>query len=306
MRDPIVTVIILTKDRHELVRAAIRSALNQTVADIEVIVVDDESTVPVRIDIEDARVRLVRNERNLGMSASRNIGLEAARGLYVTYLDDDDELLPDMVRTSLHTIRVSALPAPVAALSAMVVVNSDSSIHEMRYPVTLPRGSQWNLSHVERGSFMANNTLFVQTTVLREAGGWDERLLAYEKADLFLRLNSICSLQGTDDVTYRMLNHTGPRVHSRHVAYGDAMVLTDNKHAGAFRMHSVQRGHRLSVAATYYLKGGRWSSAVRTSVRALRYYPASGLVWTRFAASICGPIGLALYRGLRRQWSRLR
>lgn len=91
------SIIIPSHNSNGPLRNALKSCLAQTFADFEVIVIDDASREPaesVCADLADPRVRCFRNERNLGASASRNIGLDAARGDYVAFLDADDLYLP--------------------------------------------------------------------------------------------------------------------------------------------------------------------------------------------------------------------
>lgn len=70
------------------------SALAQTWSDLEVVVVDDASSPPVR-EFQDPRVEVVRLSEPCGTAAARNAGIDRSRGELVAFLDDDDEWLPD-------------------------------------------------------------------------------------------------------------------------------------------------------------------------------------------------------------------
>ena len=100
---PEVSIIIPTRDRPALLRRSIASALAQTGAGIEVVVVDDGSDPPARVDGSDAVV-LVRTA-NRGASAARNAGLARARGAHVMFLDSDDWLEPGAVADLAGTLR---------------------------------------------------------------------------------------------------------------------------------------------------------------------------------------------------------
>ena len=106
----LVSVIIPTyKRKLDYVSNALQSVLNQTYDDIEIIVVDDSpNDFPYRDEIKnyieklnDDRVIYIRNEKNLGGSLSRNVGINASRGEYITFLDDDDEYMPGKVEKQL-------------------------------------------------------------------------------------------------------------------------------------------------------------------------------------------------------------
>jgi GT2 family glycosyltransferase len=99
---PVVSVIVPTLDRARLLEVALRSALDQTFQDFEIIVVNDAgaSVAPVIARLGGAgKIRYIENASRRGHGGARNVGLRAARGRYVTYLDDDDVLHPDHLET---------------------------------------------------------------------------------------------------------------------------------------------------------------------------------------------------------------
>jgi hypothetical protein len=98
----IVSVIIPTRNRSERVRDAIRSVLEQSYPNLEVIVVDDGSTddtMAVLEAISDPRVRRHRNDVSVGEGATRNAALDLARGDIVCFLDDDNTFDRNWVRS---------------------------------------------------------------------------------------------------------------------------------------------------------------------------------------------------------------
>jgi glycosyltransferase involved in cell wall biosynthesis len=195
------TIIIPTNDRPELLERAVASALAQTVPDIQVVVVDDGSAEPVRFERPDPRLLVLRNPRALGASAARNLGLKVAAGRWVTFTDDDDELLPDMVQVSLEAAERSTLPGPVAVLSGVEVVDAHGQVVETREPISVAR--QPPPYHQAPGDGFAQdaNTLFTPTEVLRALGGWDETIRGWEMDDLLIRLVEHCSIQASPQVT---------------------------------------------------------------------------------------------------------
>ena len=97
--DTLVSVIIPTyKRKLDFVSKALQSVLNQTYPNIEIVVIDDSpDDFPYRDDIKNYidglktdKILYIRNEKNLGGSLSRNVGINAAHGDYITFLDDDD------------------------------------------------------------------------------------------------------------------------------------------------------------------------------------------------------------------------
>ena len=106
-RPPAVSVVLIFLDAEPFLDHAIRSVRAQTLEDWELLLVDDGSrdgsgAIARRHAAEAAgRIRCLEHEggANLGMSASRNLGIAHASGRYVTFLDADDVLLPDALRT---------------------------------------------------------------------------------------------------------------------------------------------------------------------------------------------------------------
>ena len=99
--EPIISAIMLTYNREQLVSRAIESMLSQTFSDFEFIIVNNGSTdhsgeIADEYARKDGRIRVIHRERgNIG--SGRNTGLDASRGEYVTFVDDDDWCEPDFL-----------------------------------------------------------------------------------------------------------------------------------------------------------------------------------------------------------------
>jgi glycosyltransferase involved in cell wall biosynthesis len=101
-----VSIIVPTYGRPQFLHAAIRSLLEQTYSNIQVIVVDDASPEPVVLseELADDRVKIIRHVVNQGPGAARNTGLAHALGELVAFLDDDDRYTPDRVERGVREI----------------------------------------------------------------------------------------------------------------------------------------------------------------------------------------------------------
>ena len=106
-----ISVLMLTYNREKLVSRAVESVLNQTYQDFAFIIVDNGSSdksgeIADRYAARDGRVRVIHRERgNIG--AGRNTGLDAARGEYIAFLDDDDWVEPDFLEFLMELVQGS-------------------------------------------------------------------------------------------------------------------------------------------------------------------------------------------------------
>jgi hypothetical protein len=106
--EPLVTVVMATYNRSNIIGYAIRSLLQSTVRDWELIVVGDactDDTEAVVAAFADPRIRFIGLPRNIGeQSGPNNVGVDAARGAYLAFLNHDDLWMPDHLERSLAVL----------------------------------------------------------------------------------------------------------------------------------------------------------------------------------------------------------
>ena len=167
---PLVSVVIPTFGRPELVRRAVGTALAQTIRELEVIVVidgDDPATGSVLAAVDDDRLRVIRHPERRGAGRARDTGADAAAGEWVAFLDDDDEWLPDKLAAQLAA--APAQPHVLMTLSRVVSASGDfirpAEIYDGSIPVdewlfdrrTWTRGGE---SFLQTSSLMMPKALF--------------------------------------------------------------------------------------------------------------------------------------------------
>ncbi len=97
MKTPLVSVIMPAYNAEKYISDSIDSVLNQSIQNLELIIIDDNSqdnTTKIINKYNDPRIVLIINTNNLGVSETRNIGISAANGKYIAFLDSDDIWLP--------------------------------------------------------------------------------------------------------------------------------------------------------------------------------------------------------------------
>ena len=141
---PSVSVVIPTHQRPGLVLAAVRSALEQTLRELEVIVVVDGRDPETRTALEgvtDARLIVHVPERHLGNADARNAGVGLARAPWIAFLDDDDTWLPTKLDRQLAVAQRAACPFPI--VSCRLIVRD--ALGDRLWPRRLPgQGEHWS------------------------------------------------------------------------------------------------------------------------------------------------------------------
>ncbi|MBE9061416.1 glycosyltransferase family 2 protein [cf. Phormidesmis sp. LEGE 11477] len=273
----LLTIIIPTYNRPQMVELAVESALAQTIETsgkgIEVLVVDDHSPDPLSLP-KHPRLRAIRLPKNCGGAAARNEGARAALGKYITYLDDDDQLLPGMAEAAIRALRDSPLPPPVAVLTGIEVVNQSGEVLKTRWPPVLPKGSHFSLEKISPDkSFLTKQTLVVEREVLLGIGGFDETFQSRVHSELFLRLNQVCSLMGLPIITYRLMAHEGYRVSSNPDLRQTSFKQLIAKHRSLFEAHPAQFAKFLYEHARKSSKSGQKQAALKALAWAFKVHP---------------------------------
>jgi glycosyltransferase involved in cell wall biosynthesis len=193
--EPRVSVVVPTYQRADRVGGAIDSALDQT-HPVEVIVVNDGSTDETRAVLERYadeydRVRVRHNDRNRGISYTRNRGIEAARGEFVCQLDDDDRWHPRKVERQLAAFDRLAdhgvdPEAYCGVYCAGVVRDADGEI--VRRVDTGVAGDLWP-DVLARFEVIPHSGQLVRRTALEAVDGYDESFPRGVDWDLAIRLS---------------------------------------------------------------------------------------------------------------------
>jgi glycosyltransferase involved in cell wall biosynthesis len=224
---PRVTVAVSTWNRAHLVGRAIASVQAQTFKDIEILVVDDgstDATPHVLGRIDDPRLRIIRLDRNGGISRTRNTAIVLARGEWLAFLDDDNEWAPDYLSRQLTL---------AASRPGVDVVYCRAWRHDERLgndgviPEVIREGRVFR--HLLRGWMLLLSSALLRRSTLVAIGGLDEELKASEDRDLWLRLAQRSDFAGTPDVLVVRHHHQGARLSRNYRLIARDAALLDAK-----------------------------------------------------------------------------
>ena len=178
------SVVIPIYNRKSLIRRALESVLNQTVAPREIIVVNDGSTDGVNEMLRTAYPEVtVLNQNRRGVSAARNVGIHAAQFEWIAFLDSDDEWLPTKLERQARLLTDN--PSLRICHCDEIWIRNGVRVNEKK-------------RHAKRGGWIFEDCLplcvispsavAIHSTVFSDMGVFDENLPVCEDYDLWLRI----------------------------------------------------------------------------------------------------------------------
>jgi glycosyltransferase involved in cell wall biosynthesis len=187
---PLVSVVVPTFDRPELLARALTSIQEQTLDSIEIIVVNDggcgvESVVEKRDG--GSNISYVRHDRNRGLAASRNTGIKMARGKYIAYLDDDDLFYPQHLETLFTFLETSDFRVAYTDAYAAVQEKINGQWKTKTRHLVYSRDFDDQMILVE--NYIPVLCLMHERSCTKEVGLFDEEFSVHEDWEYWIRLS---------------------------------------------------------------------------------------------------------------------
>jgi glycosyltransferase involved in cell wall biosynthesis len=223
---PKVSVIISTYNGEAHLQEAIESILQQTYSDFEVIIVNDgstDATGEILRNFEDARIRILTNERNLGITASQNRAIAAATGEYLALMDHDDISLPHRLQTQVDFLNAHHDIGMLASNSFNI-----NEKNEVLYTASFPTDEvafKWNTLVLACPNI--HTTLMIRRSALEEVGGYGSAYKYagdYELISNLIRTHRVANLE-EPLVKWRAHDKSTSRTHVAKLM-GEAMSIT--------------------------------------------------------------------------------
>ena len=201
--EPLVTVIIPTFNRPELLRGAIGSILEQTYKNWDIIVINDAG-----IDVESLilslnqtqRIHYINQEHNCGPCAARNAGLVLAQGDIICFLDDDDRFLPNHLETVVSALRQPEIELVYTDARYVQEVIENGQRRVLTYSAPY-RGIPYSRNRLLVENFIPINTWALRRELILRAGLFAENYTALEDWEFLLRLTALTEPKPIRQVT---------------------------------------------------------------------------------------------------------
>ena len=216
-KNPLVSVIIPTYKRPDMLGRAINSVLNQTYKNIEIIVVDDndedseyrketEEFMNQYSDIDN--LVYLKHKFNRGGGPARNTGIENSMGEYIAFLDDDDEFLPQKIELQVEAFLNSDI-------DKLGLVYCGIEIRDEKNNIIKYQGVNAEINPLDHHlieNIAPGPTIFTKKSILKELNGFND-LISGQEYDLTLRiLKKGYNVKYVNDYLVIVYRHTQERI----------------------------------------------------------------------------------------------
>lgn len=280
---PLVSVILPTRDRPELLPRAVASVLAQTEADLELLIIDNnrrESPVRGEKWSADTRVKVVSAPEAASAAAARNAGLHAAQGTWISYLDDDDAYRPEKLERQLQLAESTG--------AGVVLCGAEFHLQGRSREVQCDR-PRWQGDELILKARWNTPLLFHRRRVGQR---FDETLSPGEDAEFAHRLLAEAGMKAVPVETQVLVDiypQAGPRVNrnSKPLRAATARILGLRP---GFYSRSARRRFILQALLAQAKLQGRMASSASLGVRLLR--ESRGADWRAAANALAVSSGL--------------
>lgn len=244
LQGPLVSIIVRTCGRPDVLRETLKSLANQTYPHFEIVLVEDgvESASEMAAkEFKDLNIIYKSTGTRVGRSKVGNLGMELAHGKYLNFLDDDDLFFADHIETltaallsSPHKLAYSlAFETPIEVISQkpyIYKIHSYNKTHTQSY-------DKIELCH---HNYLPIQCVMFEKTLFEKYGGFDESLEALEDWDLWVRYSLYTDFQFVPKTTSVYRIPYDKAVNSdRQKKLDEALITVRNKHKGYVQQLSV-------------------------------------------------------------------
>ena len=200
---PEISILMPVYNGEAFVSEAVRSILDQTFRNVELITVDDASTDGSLKILEDhskkdARIKLVKNKENIGLTRSLIRAAAIAEGRYIARQDADDISLPQRLERQLGFLEHNPSYGAVGT-SALVIDKNGDVIRNANVPTT------WFMTRqiLRFGNCFVHGSMMIRKDIYLQARGYREAFSVGQDFDLWLRISGLAKLKNLEERLYQ-------------------------------------------------------------------------------------------------------
>ena len=191
-----ISVIIPSYNRADTIKRSVQSVLNQTYRSFEIIIVDDDSkdnTGEIISKLNDSRISYHKNNTNRGACASRNLGIEKAKGKFIAFQDSDDEWLPEKLKEQISFL--TKINCDLVFCSMERISGKKKEI----YPPFTPDNKTNFFKQSLYENYTSTQTILGKREVFEKIK-FDERMPRFQDWELILRISRDYNIKFIDKV----------------------------------------------------------------------------------------------------------
>lgn len=274
-----ISVVIPTHNRSTLLSRALESVLNQTFKDVEIIIVSDGSTDNTDEIVGDyqkkhGNIKFIEINPGKGANNARNKGIEASKGDYIAFLDDDDEWEPEKLEYQMNVFNSDDSVGLVYTGIKVIYVKEDITYYSMS-------GYKGDLSKeiLLKNVIGATPSVMVRKAVLEKSGYFDYDMPAKQDYDLWIRICQISKVGFVDKPLVNYYNYSGEKQISLSTEkHEKAIEIIDSKYQDLFNRLSdsevkTQRSNYNISIANIALRNNNKRLGLKYSFKAFKSKP---------------------------------
>ena len=205
MKNPKVTVLMSVYNGEKYLNEAIDSILGQTFKDFEFLIVNDGSTdktAEILKSYKDPRIKIINNNKNIGLTKSLNKGLKLARGEYIARQDADDISMPERLEKELKFMEIQQNYAAVGTFSK--IINEKSEVISLNHN---PGEYTQIQEFFKKDNCITHGSVMIRESCLQEIGLFNESMARSQDFELWLRLSKKYYLANIPEYLYKLRKH---------------------------------------------------------------------------------------------------
>ena len=205
MKD-LISVIIPTYKRPEKLLRTVKSVVNQTYKNLEILVVnDDRGKNNLLTGLKDDRIKIIKNERSKGANGARNTGIINAKGFFIAFLDDDDEWLPNYAETQLNCLKETSEDVGLVYGAYMIEENN-------KWMPKFQRIEGDILAELITDKFRigASSNIFIKKEIIDKIGLWDEEMARQQDLEFLVRVFKHYKVVCNQELILKVYGHNDP------------------------------------------------------------------------------------------------
>jgi len=202
-KNPKISVIMSVYNSEKYLREAIESVLNQTFTDFEFIIVNDGSTdnsPKIIKSHNDERIRIINNEKNIGLTKSLNKALKQGKGEYIARQDADDVSLPN--RFEMQVKYLESHPEVVLLGTSFYLIDETGEITKKYVVLAKP-----TIKDLIKENQFSHGSVMVKKEIVDKLGGYNELFRYSQDYELWLRIAECYEVRNLRQILYKLRSH---------------------------------------------------------------------------------------------------